>query len=181
MIRPLTIVTFLMACGSGLYLYQSKHTVQVLDRDIEKTVHDTATLREQSRLLAAEWTMLNDPDTLRRFSDQYLRLKSIAPTQFTSMADLNGRLPAVQIITPSSEPARTTDQDEDAPAAISSAAPEPAEAPPASAPSMLARETKPAPAVVAAAKPPVERVVDHGLDHAVERGPDRKAVAVTKP
>ena len=36
MIRPLTIVTFLMACGSGLYLYQSKHAAQVLDRDIER-------------------------------------------------------------------------------------------------------------------------------------------------
>jgi len=67
MIRPLTIVTFLMACGSGLYLYQSKHAAQVLDRDIERTVRDTATLREQSRLLAAEWTMLNDPETLRKF------------------------------------------------------------------------------------------------------------------
>ena len=39
MIRPVTCVCFLLACGSGLYLYQSKHRVQVLDREIEKTVH----------------------------------------------------------------------------------------------------------------------------------------------
>ncbi len=96
MIRPLTIVTFLMACGSGLYLYQSKHEVQVLDRTIEKSVHDTNALREQSRLLAAEWTMLNDPERLRQFSDTYLNLKSINPAQFTSLADLNSRLPAPQ-------------------------------------------------------------------------------------
>jgi hypothetical protein len=94
MIRPITIVTFLLACGSGMYLYQSKHEVQMLDRTIEKTVHDTGALREQSRLLAAEWTMLNDPDRLRQFSDTYLSLKSINPQQFTSLNDLDGKLPA---------------------------------------------------------------------------------------
>jgi hypothetical protein len=94
MIRPLTIASCLLACGSGLYLYQAKHEVQVLDRTIERAVRDTAALREQSRLLAAEWTMLNDPERLRQFSDAYLSLKTIAPAQFTSLADLDGRLPA---------------------------------------------------------------------------------------
>jgi hypothetical protein len=94
MIRPITIVTFLLACGSGLYVYQSKHEVQLLDRTIEKTVRETAALREQSRLLAAEWTMLNDPERLRQFSDAYLNLKSISPTQFISLNDLDSKLPA---------------------------------------------------------------------------------------
>ena len=93
MIRPLTIVTFVMACGSGLYLYQSKHEVQVLDRTIERTVHDINALREQSHLLAVEWTMLNDPERLRQFSDTYLNLKAINPPQFASLGDLNNRLP----------------------------------------------------------------------------------------
>ncbi|MEA2772129.1 MAG: hypothetical protein QOD93_5091 [Acetobacteraceae bacterium] len=97
MIRPLTVATLLMACGSGLYLYQSKHEVQLLDRTIERTVRDTGALREQSRLLAAEWTMLNDPERLRQFSDTYLGLKTIAPSQFTSLADLDNRLPAAQM------------------------------------------------------------------------------------
>jgi hypothetical protein len=96
MIRPLTIATCLLACGSGLYLYESKHEVQLLDRTIERTVHETNALREQSRLLAAEWTMLNDPERLRRFSDAYLTLKTITPSQFTSLADLDSRLPEPQ-------------------------------------------------------------------------------------
>lgn len=100
MIRPLTIATCLLACGSGLYLYQSKHEVQVLDRTIERTVHDTAALRDQSRLLAAEWTMLNDPDRLRQFSDTYLSLHTIAPSQFISLADLDSRLPAPAVDVP---------------------------------------------------------------------------------
>lgn len=100
MIRPLTIATFLLACGSGLYLYQSKHEVQVLDRTIERSVRDTNALREQSRLIAAEWTMLNDPERLRQFADAYLHVKSISPTQFTSLADLNNRLPPPHIEAP---------------------------------------------------------------------------------
>ena len=96
MIRPLTIVTCLLACGSGLYLYQSKHEVQLLDRTIERTVRDTNALRDQSRLLAADWTMLNDPERLRQFSNEYLGLKAIAPAQFTSLADLDNRLPPPQ-------------------------------------------------------------------------------------
>jgi hypothetical protein len=187
MIRPMTIVTFLMACGSGLYLYQAKHAAQVLDRDIERTVRETGSLREQSRLLAAEWTMLNDPETLRKFSDQYLALKSIAPTQFTSLTDLRNRLPAVEIMTPSSGPANTTDEDEGAPVAISgndqrSADPvisAPASAPPAPA-AVAARESKLAPsvapppavpAVVAAAKPPADRPTERKIVVAVAKPP----------
>jgi hypothetical protein len=107
MIRPITIVTFLMASGSGLYLYQSKHEVQLLDRTIERSVHDTTALREQSRLLSAEWTMLNDPDRLRQFSDTYLSLKTINPAQFTSLNDLDSRLPAPRIETPEPAPVET--------------------------------------------------------------------------
>jgi hypothetical protein len=120
MIRPLTIATCLLACGSGLYLYQEKHEVQLLDRTIERTVHDTAALRDQSRLLAAEWTMLNDPERLRQFSDTYLNLKTIAPTQFTSLADLDSRLPAVQ---PQAAPP-VADNQEGVPVAAANAIPQ---------------------------------------------------------
>jgi hypothetical protein len=119
MIRPLTIATLLMACSSGLYLYQSKHEVQLLDRTIERTVHETGALREQSRLLAAEWTMLNDPERLRRFSDTYLGLKTITPSQFTSLADLDNRLPVTQ----AEIPAGGADEPEPVTAAVENAAP----------------------------------------------------------
>jgi hypothetical protein len=120
MIRPITIVTFLLACGSGLYVYQSKHEVQVLDRTIEKTVHETGALREQSRLLAAEWTMLNDPERLRQFSDAYLNLKSINPAQFISLNDLDSKLPA-----PLPEAPPTTDETPVASQTAPQAVPEP--------------------------------------------------------
>lgn len=95
MIRPITCICFLLACGSGLYLYQAKHRVQLLDRQIQDTVQATEKLREQTRVLHAEWTLLNDPQRLQALGDQFLTLKTVQPNQFTSMADLDSRLPPV--------------------------------------------------------------------------------------
>ncbi len=95
MIRPITCICFLLACGSGLYLYQAKHRVQLLDRQIEDTVQAADKLREQSRVLHAEWTLLNDPQRLQALADQFLTLKTVQPGQFVSMADLDSRLPPV--------------------------------------------------------------------------------------
>ena len=46
MIRPLTLICMLLACGSGLYLYQTKHRVQMLDREIAQTVQATMAARD---------------------------------------------------------------------------------------------------------------------------------------
>ena len=105
MIRPVTCVCFLLACGSGLYLYQAKHRVQLLDQQIEKTVRATEAAREQIRLLHADWTLLNQPDRLQKLADQFLTLKPANPAQFTSMAELDSRLPAVPP-PPAAPPAR---------------------------------------------------------------------------
>ena len=168
MIRPLTIATFLMACGSGLYLYQSKHEAQVLDRTIEKTLRDTATYREQSRLLAAEWTMLNDPESLRRFSDTYLALKTITPSQFTSLADLDARLPPVP------PPPTSSDSDEETGEPVA-AVPEPAPVPAA---------TEAPPAVVAdhpVQAPPRPAAASPVAAIASARPPERKVAASRLP
>jgi hypothetical protein len=94
MIRPFTCIAFLLACGSGLYLYQSKHRASLLDARIAQTVKSTDALREQTRMLSAEWTLLNDPERLRQLATQFLTLQTVSPTQFTSLADLDSRLPA---------------------------------------------------------------------------------------
>ncbi len=94
MIRPFTCLVFLLACGSGLYLYQSKHRASVLDEQIAQTVKSTEALREQTRMVSAEWTLLNDPERLRLLASQFLTLQTVSPNQFTSLADLDSRLPA---------------------------------------------------------------------------------------
>ncbi len=104
MIRPITCVTFLLACGSGLYLYQTKHKVHVLDAQIDQVVHQTAQVREQTRVLRAEWTLLDQPDRLQQLAAQFLTLQPTKPSQFVSAADLDFRLPA-PLPPPSATPA----------------------------------------------------------------------------
>jgi hypothetical protein len=160
MIRPITCICFLLACGSGLYLYQAKHRVQVLDRQIEVTVQATEKLREQTRVLHAEWTLLNDPQRLQALGDQFLTLKTVQPSQFTSMADLDSRLPPVpppQITPPAPAAASPT------PVAEATPPPPPPEQPSSTAvettpPTPPALQTKP---VAMAAAPPTPKPPEH--------------------
>ena len=100
MIRPLTCVTVLMACGSGLYLYQTKHQAQVVDRQIERAVKAITATKVQTRELAAAWTVLGSPDRLQQLSSQYLSITPVTPSQFVAMADLDSRLPAPRALPP---------------------------------------------------------------------------------
>jgi hypothetical protein len=182
MIRPFTFVCFLLAGGSGLYLYSAKHSVQVVDREIEKTVHATAELREQIRVLHAEWTLQNDPQRLQALADQLLNLKTVTPSQFTSMADLDKRLPPV----PSPEPPPTSEPAEPeqtpvaqaSPPEVTQPAPVAAPAPPprpaaSAAASVPAPPPRPVPAVAAAAPPP--RPPEHEQPRLTEREQQRPA------
>jgi len=93
MIRPFTVVTMLLAAASGLYLYQSKHRVQMLDRDIAHTWKSVDEAHARTGLLRAEWALLNEPDRLGELADRHLAVKPLAPGQFISMTELERRLP----------------------------------------------------------------------------------------
>jgi hypothetical protein len=95
MIRPITLLAAMAACASGYYVYAVSHQVDLLDRQIERTVHEASASRERIRMLHAEWTVLNRPERLQRLADQYLSLQPTKPQQFVSMADLASRLPPV--------------------------------------------------------------------------------------
>ncbi len=173
MIRPITCVGFLLACGSGLYLYQAKHRVNVIDQQIQKVVHETEATREQIRLLHAEWTLLNQPDRLQKLASLFLSLQPTAPAQFTSMKELDSRLPPITPDTPAAPPVPdTTTQSVPVAAANQPAVPlapapaspvkhelatakppEPPKPKPADHPRLVA-ETKPSRPVVLAATPP---------------------------
>jgi len=96
----------LLACGSGLYLYQTKHHAQVVDRQIEHTVQAITATRMQTRELAAAWTLLGNPDRLQVLANQYLDIKPVQPSQFVALSDLDSRLPAPRALPPpaSAEP-----------------------------------------------------------------------------
>jgi hypothetical protein len=97
MIRPFTLICMLIAMGAGFYSYQSKHESQVLDRKIATIVRATDETRTRIGMLRADYQLLNDPTRLQGLADQQLTLKAIAPTQFTTMAELARRLPPVDL------------------------------------------------------------------------------------
>jgi hypothetical protein len=168
MIRPITLVCFLLACASGLYLYQEKHRVQMIDRDIEKTVHATETIREQTRVLHAEWTLLNDPQRLQSLADQFLSLKTVTPGQFTSLAELDNRLPPVRPPEPPQPPQQVL----------------PSASAPIETPVAQQEQPEPAPetpAIAAVAPPPSPADKPATAAVALARPVDRKPAPVAKP
>jgi len=94
MIRPITLICWALALGAGLYLYRAKHEVELMDKHIDQIAKQTGDLRADSRRLLDEWIRLGEPEQLHKYSDQYLGLKTIAPTQFARVTDLASRLPA---------------------------------------------------------------------------------------
>jgi hypothetical protein len=120
MIRPLTCISVLLACGSGLYLYQTKHHAQVVDRQIEHTVQAITATRMQTRELAAAWTLLGNPDRLQLLANQYLDIKPVQPSQFVALADLDSRLPLPRALPP---PSATPDDSGSGTPSVASATP----------------------------------------------------------
>ena len=115
MIRPATFVCTLLALGSGLYLYQSKHRAQLLDREIARVVKDTGTANERINVLKAESQILNEPERLQGLSQHYLQIRPMSPGQNVTMAELGAHLPAAL---PADGLAPATNETASAPAAL---------------------------------------------------------------
>lgn len=98
MIRPITLACAFVAAISGLYLYHVKHETQLLERSITRTNQAIETARERAGVLRAEWTLMNDPERLAELAGQFLKLGTVSPRQFTTLADLGGRLPAIRAL-----------------------------------------------------------------------------------
>jgi hypothetical protein len=142
--------------------------VQLIDREIEKIVRSTDELREQTRVLHAEWTLQNDPQRLQALADQFLSLKTVTPGQFTSMAELDNRLPAVR---PPEPPAPEPAEPHAVPVAQT---PPPEE--PRPVPVMPIQAPPPKPAAVVAVAAPPSRAAEH--EH---KPPPRQAIAEVPP
>jgi len=97
MIRPLTCICMLLAGGSGLYLYQSKHRAQMLDHQIERTLKATDAARDRIGVLRGEWALLNEPERLAGLAQSHLGLKTLMPGQFVTAGELGSRLPPVVV------------------------------------------------------------------------------------
>ena len=159
MIRPFTCLCLLLAGGSGLYLYQSKHRVELLDQQIETVVRQTQAARARIGVLRAEWALMNDPERLTDLAGRFLTLRSTTPAQFTNFADLDARLPPVPVpATEGPAPDATTDQPAVAEAAPVPAKPEPAPELAAAHPAPVSAPAKAPVRIAVKAKPAHEQV-----------------------
>ena len=164
MIRPFTLVCALLAAGSGLYLYQTKHQAQLLDRQIRHVQDTTAALREHAGVLRADYALLNDPQRLADLAATHLPdLKPTQPAQWSTMAELHKRLPPVGApntppapLEPDSAPAAQTEPQPPAPSHAIMAAAQPVAVAAPSTPATTPPAVRPAahPAVMAVARTP---------------------------
>ncbi|WP_459697608.1 cell division protein FtsL, partial [Acidisoma sp. C75] len=93
MIRPFTCICLMLAAGSGLYLYQVKQRAFKLEAELRTTFHDIDVAREKTRMLRADWALMNDPERLQTLAAQYLTLKPMAPAQLMTLDQLAAVLP----------------------------------------------------------------------------------------
>ncbi len=178
MIRPLTCVCMLLAGGSGLYLYQSKHQAQMLDREIARTLKATDVARDRIGVLRGEWALLNEPERLAELAQAHLALKTLIPTQFATAAELGARLPPP--VLPGTVTVFTKEPDALSTAAVLPAPAQPVPATPVAAPAVPshtnvgARQSSSTPNQLAVAVPPMP---PHSVTRIVEaRSTETRAV-----
>lgn len=89
MIRLSTILWTLAVVIAGYAMFQVKFHVARLDDELAKLNRQIVTTREETRVLDAEWTLLDDPQRLDRLNGVSLKLQPIAPAQIVQPAQLD--------------------------------------------------------------------------------------------
>lgn len=79
----LTWLALIVAVGAGLYML--KYKVQDLEHDLVAKQTQIQRDRSAIRVLQAEWTYLNDPNRLRRLSEEYLGFQAAAPQNVSNL------------------------------------------------------------------------------------------------
>lgn len=72
-----------VAVGAGLFML--KYKVQGLERDLVAKQMQIQRDESAIRVLQAEWTYLNDPNRLRRLSEEHLGFRAAAPQNVTNL------------------------------------------------------------------------------------------------
>ncbi|MGH7013111.1 MAG: cell division protein FtsL [Stellaceae bacterium] len=89
MIRLSTILWTLAVVIAGYAMFQVKFHVAKLDDEFARLNRQIAATREETRVLDAEWTLLDDPQRLDRLNGAFLKLQLVAPAQIVPQAQLS--------------------------------------------------------------------------------------------
>ena len=93
-------LTLLIAYGTYHVKYDAQKNlkqIKAIDRQIEQE-------KERERVLAADWTLLNEPARLQRLAASHLALVPIEATQIVSVVDLKTR---ARVLSASADEERT--------------------------------------------------------------------------
>jgi len=84
-------LTLLIAYATYHVKYDAQRSlkeIKAIDRQIEQE-------KEKQRVLAADWTMLNEPARLQRLAAKHLSLARVEATQIATVVDLKARVPVL--------------------------------------------------------------------------------------
>ena len=89
MIRWSTIFWTIAVIIAGYAMFQVKYHVARLDDELTHLNRQIVATREETRVLRAEWTLLDDPQRLDRLNSAFLKLQPIMPAQIVTPAELD--------------------------------------------------------------------------------------------
>ena len=104
MIRSFTLITMLLAAGSGAYLFAVKHRAQSLDDQIAHILDQTRQDAGRITVLQAQWALEIDPTRLQQLASQFTTLQPMQPAQLVTLAALRTSLPAPGSVAPAANP-----------------------------------------------------------------------------
>ena len=90
--RASTLLLAGLVAGAGLFTYQVKHRVSLLDQELARAGRELVAEQERLHVFDAEWSLLNEPERLRRLAEQHLQLAPMQPRQFAELADAMRRV-----------------------------------------------------------------------------------------
>jgi hypothetical protein len=93
MIRPLTLLSIIAAAGAGLHVYNTKHAVSLLDRELRTIAHDIQEAEARTTALRADWSWATEQERLRALAQRHLALEPMQPSQFVRFTEAERRLP----------------------------------------------------------------------------------------
>jgi hypothetical protein len=93
MIRPFTLITMLLAAGSGAYLFAIKHRAQTLDDQLAGVNQKILLDAQRITVLQAQWALETDPTRLSGLARQFSPLQPMKPAQLVTLAALRDELP----------------------------------------------------------------------------------------
>ncbi|WP_456305235.1 cell division protein FtsL, partial [Craurococcus roseus] len=93
MIRPLTLLSVIAAAGAGLHVYNTKHAVFMLDRELRTIAVGIQEAETRTQALQAEWAWATEQERLRALAQRHLALEPMQPAQFVRFAEAERRLP----------------------------------------------------------------------------------------